>query len=163
MFAKKNALRLVQWDGRRRSSRHEEPWLRRLGQPAVLVRLGAAWLLLDDKLKLRSSYGTGFDTPSFLEPENQLIVSRETMAWFWDHYAPDSAVRTHPDASPLRAPSLAGLPPTVILSLVGYPEGHAQAFRARADESLIAAGLAQIGISPELGERLREHLGIVGG
>jgi cytochrome P450 len=28
------------------------------------------------------------------------------------------------------------LPPTVILSLVGYPEGHAQAFRARADERL---------------------------
>ena len=28
------------------------------------------------------------------------------------------------------------LPPTVILSLVGYPEGHAQEFRARADESL---------------------------
>jgi cytochrome P450 len=28
------------------------------------------------------------------------------------------------------------LPPTVILALVGYPEGHARAFRARADESL---------------------------
>jgi cytochrome P450 len=28
------------------------------------------------------------------------------------------------------------LPPTVILSLVGYPEGHAREFRARADESL---------------------------
>ena len=28
------------------------------------------------------------------------------------------------------------LPPTVILALVGYPEGHADEFRARADESL---------------------------
>jgi cytochrome P450 len=28
------------------------------------------------------------------------------------------------------------LPPTVILSLVGYPEGHAQEFRARTDQSL---------------------------
>src|ERR1700686_2795493 len=30
-----------------------------------------------------------FDRPSYLDPENQLIVSRETMAWFWNHYAPD--------------------------------------------------------------------------
>ena len=29
------------------------------------------------------------DRGSYLDPENQLIVSRDTMAWFWDHYAPD--------------------------------------------------------------------------
>jgi putative nucleotidyltransferase with HDIG domain len=44
MFPTKKLPRLGQWDGRRRSSRHEEPLLRRLGQPAVLLRLGVAWL-----------------------------------------------------------------------------------------------------------------------
>jgi cation diffusion facilitator CzcD-associated flavoprotein CzcO/acetyl esterase/lipase len=57
-----------------------------------------------------------FGRASYLDPENQLIVSRDTMAWFWDHYVPDPAARTSPDASPLRAASLAGLPPAVILT-----------------------------------------------
>jgi cation diffusion facilitator CzcD-associated flavoprotein CzcO/acetyl esterase/lipase len=57
-----------------------------------------------------------FDTGSYGDPANQLIVSRETMMWFWDHYAPDRSVRTSSDASPLRAASLAGLPPAVIVT-----------------------------------------------
>jgi putative nucleotidyltransferase with HDIG domain len=44
MFPSKKTPRLGQWDGRRRSSRYDEPLLRRLGQPAVLARLGVAWL-----------------------------------------------------------------------------------------------------------------------
>ena len=57
-----------------------------------------------------------FDRPTYLDPENQLIVRRATMAWFWDHYAPDHSVRVNPDASPLRADSLAGVAPAVILT-----------------------------------------------
>ena len=34
------------------------------------------------------------DRDSYLDPANQLIVGRDTMAWFWDHYAPD-AVGAH--------------------------------------------------------------------
>ena len=73
-----------------------------------------------------------FDTPSYVDPANQLIVGRDTMAWFWDHYAPDPSVRIRPDASPLRAESLAGLPPAVILTAehdVLRDEGEAYARR----------------------------------
>jgi acetyl esterase len=57
-----------------------------------------------------------FDRPSYLDPDNQLVLTREAMVWFWDHYVPDAAHRHHPDASPLRAESLAGLPPAVVLT-----------------------------------------------
>ncbi len=56
------------------------------------------------------------DSTSYRDPANQLMVSRDSMAWFWDHYAPDTEARLHPDASPLRSASFAGLPPAVILT-----------------------------------------------
>ncbi|MCR3722245.1 MULTISPECIES: alpha/beta hydrolase [Prauserella salsuginis group] len=54
------------------------------------------------------------DTPSYTAPENQLLLNRETMRWFWDHYLPDEAARTGPDASPLRAANHTGLPPALV-------------------------------------------------
>ena len=72
------------------------------------------------------------DRDSYLDPGNQLIVSRDAMAWFWDHYAPDPSIRSRPDASPLRARSLAGLPPAVVLTAqydVLRDEGEAYARR----------------------------------
>src|SRR3954454_14131821 len=72
------------------------------------------------------------DRDSYLDPANQLLVGRDTMAWFWDHYAPDPAVRSRPGASPLRAGSLAGLPPAIVLTAQHDPlrdEGEAYADR----------------------------------
>lgn len=61
---------------------------------------------------------TDFDlaTTSYTDPENQLMLTRESMAWFWDHYAPEESARVHPDASPLRAPNLTLLPPAVVIT-----------------------------------------------
>jgi acetyl esterase len=56
------------------------------------------------------------ESTSYRDPANQLMVSRESMAWFWDHYAPDPEARLHPDASPLRSANFAGLPPAVIIT-----------------------------------------------
>jgi acetyl esterase len=56
------------------------------------------------------------ETTSYTDPANQLMLTRETMAWFWDHYAPDPAARPHPDASPMRMRNFLGLPPAVILT-----------------------------------------------
>lgn len=57
-----------------------------------------------------------FETTSYVDPENELFLTREAMIWFWDHYAPLPAVRLHPDASPLRAANLADLPPAVVVT-----------------------------------------------
>ena len=56
------------------------------------------------------------DNASYTDPANQLMLSRESMIWFWDHYAPDPADRRHPDASPTRAADLSNLPPAVVIT-----------------------------------------------
>ncbi len=74
------------------------------------------------------------DNASYSDPENQLLVSRDSMVWFWDHYAPDPDTRTNPDASPLRSGSLTGLPPAIVLTAEHDPlrdEGEAYAERLR--------------------------------
>ena len=79
---------------------------------------------------------TDFSRPSYSEPENQTFLTTEFMQWFWDHYLPDPARRSTPDASPLRAESLAGLPPALVVTGehdVLRDEGEAYADRLRAE------------------------------
>ncbi|MGF1595839.1 MAG: alpha/beta hydrolase [Acidimicrobiales bacterium] len=79
-----------------------------------------------------------FDRPSYTDAENQLILTREAMMWFWDHYVPDPDRRLESDASPLRAGDLTGLAPAVVLTAehdVLRDEGEAYA------EALAAAGV----------------------
>ena len=75
-----------------------------------------------------------FERPSYMDPENQLLLTRDDMMWCWDHYLPDRARRGEPDASPLRAESLDGLPSAVILAAehdVLRDEGEEYAARLR--------------------------------
>ncbi|MDF3312142.1 alpha/beta hydrolase [Rhodococcus sp. T2V] len=73
-----------------------------------------------------------FDTASYLDPENQLLIGRQAMIWFWDHYIPDIARRSEAEASPLHAESLVGAPPAIVLTAEHDPlrdEGDAFARR----------------------------------
>jgi acetyl esterase len=75
-----------------------------------------------------------FQRPSYEDPENQLLLTKDAMVWFWDHYVPDEARRNEPDASPLRAERLEGLPPAVVITAehdVLRDEGEAYAGRLR--------------------------------
>lgn len=75
------------------------------------------------------------DRASYHDPANQLMIERRTMEWFWDHYLPDESKRTHPDAAPLRADYVAGLPPALVLLAehdVLRDEGAAYAEKLRA-------------------------------
>jgi acetyl esterase len=74
------------------------------------------------------------DNDTYTDPANQLLLSRDSMVWFWDHYAPDPASRRNPDASPIRATDLSGLAPAIVLTAEHDPlraEGEAYAERLR--------------------------------
>jgi len=43
------------------------------------------------------------------------LLTTETMQYFWDIYCPDPDQRARPDASPIRAASLADLPPALVV------------------------------------------------
>ena len=57
-------------------------------------------------------------TPSYRERGSgpDLFITARDMEWFWNCYIPDPAARSVPDASPLRAESLANLPPAIVIT-----------------------------------------------
>ncbi|MGW9402601.1 alpha/beta hydrolase [Arthrobacter sp. NPDC055585] len=57
-----------------------------------------------------------FTRSSYLEAENQTLLTTEFMSWFWDQYVPDAGQRRHPEAAPLHAGDLSGLPPALIIT-----------------------------------------------
>lgn len=80
----------------------------------------------------------GMDHPSYQEPDAQALLTADVMRWYWDHYLPDVAGRDNPDASPLKAQDLHGLPPALVITAECDPlrdEGEAYAAR------LVASGV----------------------
>jgi acetyl esterase len=83
-----------------------------------------------------------FDTESYREFAEGHLVTRADMMWFWNQYAPDTAQRNHPDLSPLRADTLIGSPPALVLVASLDP--------LRDDGERYAAKLEQDGVPVEL-------------
>ena len=74
------------------------------------------------------------DTASFRENLGYGLTP-DSMAWYWNHYAPQGVDRAEPYLSPLRAPSLQGLPPAYVATAEFDPlrdEGNAYADALRA-------------------------------
>jgi acetyl esterase len=76
------------------------------------------------------------DSSSYQAFANGPWLTRDSMRWFWDQYAPDQRVRDYPLVSPLRADleQLAGLPPALVITAeadVLRDEGEAYGRRLR--------------------------------
>ena len=75
-----------------------------------------------------------FDTPSYEENATGYVLTAAGMRWFWRQYLAREEQGGEPHASPLRAPSLAGLPPALVLTAECDPlrdEGEAYGARLR--------------------------------
>jgi acetyl esterase len=78
-------------------------------------------------------------TPSMTENAEGFGLTRDGMIWFWNHYVRSAGDGVHPHASPLRAATLAGLPPALVVTAQYDPlrdEGESYA------EALAKAGVA---------------------
>jgi acetyl esterase len=72
----------------------------------------------------------GCDSQSFEDFAESYLLSAGMMRWFWQQYLQDVGQADDPLASPLRAESLAGLPPTTLITAEFDPlrdEGEAMA------------------------------------
>ena len=82
---------------------------------------------------------TAMDTASHKENAEGYLLTRDSMVWFWDHYlGKGGANKSSPYAAPIKAESLAGLPPACIITAEFDPlrdEGEAYG------KALAAAGV----------------------
>jgi acetyl esterase len=80
---------------------------------------------------------SGMDTPSYTENAEGYLLSRTTMAWFWQQYTGnDDSHRLNALAAPLQADDLSDLPPACIITAEFDPlrdEGRAFAERLKAE------------------------------
>ncbi len=117
----------------------------------------------------------GGDWPSMRRYASGYALTEQSMRWFYEHYLPDPAHRTNPDAAPLHADDLAGVAPAHVLVASHDPlrdEGIAYA-RALADAGVpVTAVMAQgllhgyirwTAVIPEAAEHLRALGGVLRG
>lgn len=74
---------------------------------------------LDGQLLVYPVLDHDLDRPSYFQALFPADIEREEMRVCWDLYCPDKVLRRTTDASPLRAQSLAGLSPTMLISAEG--------------------------------------------
>jgi acetyl esterase len=73
-----------------------------------------------------------FDSASMTENAKGYFLEAETMRWFWNHYARTPADFDDPRFSPLRAPDVSGVAPTIVITAEYDPlrdQGEAYARR----------------------------------
>lgn len=58
----------------------------------------------------------GSDTASLRDCDDPFLFNRTSVAWYWDNYLAQPSDGLNPLASPLRAPSLEGLPPALVIT-----------------------------------------------
>ncbi|MEW6268885.1 MAG: alpha/beta hydrolase fold domain-containing protein [Thermodesulfobacteriota bacterium] len=75
--------------------------------------------------------------PSYAENGEGYVLTTSLVRWFWDHYAEPSE-RARPEASPLRARDLRGLPPALVVTCEFDP--------LRDEGAAYAAALAAAGV-----------------
>jgi acetyl esterase/lipase len=81
------------------------------------------------------------DTPSSRENRDGYFLTGDDMVWFWSHYLSNESDAANPYACPLRAKSLAGLPPALVITAEFDPlRDEGEMYAARLREAGVKAG-----------------------
>lgn len=84
------------------------------------------------------------ETPSFEENKEGYFLSARAMRWFWGHYLENPRDGERPEASPIRAEDLAGLPPATVLTAEFDPlRDEGEAYAERLSKAGVAADLVR--------------------
>jgi acetyl esterase len=81
---------------------------------ATAVRAAAERELVSAVLLVYPVTDTDTTRPSYVDPDNQLLISKRSMEWFLTQYV-DDASRADPRVSPVRYGDLSGFPPTAVI------------------------------------------------
>jgi acetyl esterase len=85
-----------------------------------------------------------FETPSYRSCGEGYYLTRDSMQWFWREYLTRPEDGRQPYCSPLRAESLAGLPPALILTAEFDPlRDEGEAYARRLAEAAVPFELAR--------------------
>jgi len=123
------------------------------GNLAAVVALGARDLggpAIAFQLLVYPVLDAAADTASWREYADGFYLTADGMRWYWDHYLGGADGRA-PDASPLRAAFVGGLPPALVIG--------AECDILRDEGEAYAARLAEAGIDA----RASRHAGVVHG
>lgn len=77
-----------------------------------------------------------FGTKSYTQNANGYLLTKSSMVWFWDEYLAKASDIENPYAAPMKAKSLKGLPPALVITAEFDPlrdEGEAYATRLQKD------------------------------
>lgn len=85
------------------------------------------------------------DTPSYRDNAEGYLLSAADMQWFWGHYLGDAPQRgTEPYASPLRAATLRGLPPALVITAEFDPlRDEGEAYGAALEEAGVPSRISR--------------------
>jgi acetyl esterase len=82
------------------------------------------------------------DTRSYEENADGYFLTRKAMEWFWGHYLPRPDDGANAYASPLRAASLEGLPPAIVITAEFDPlRDEGEAYARKLEEAGVRARL----------------------
>src|SRR5206468_11436 len=89
---------------------------------------------------------SSLDTPSYHENATGYVLTREAMRWFWRHYLEREEQGKEPLAAPLLAPSLAGLPPALVITAACDPlRDEGEAYAARLRDAVVPGSFHEVG------------------
>lgn len=116
------------------------------GQLAAVAALRARdfGIRLTQQVLIYPATDYAFDTPSYRENAEGMVLTAQLMRWFWTQYVQDPRRADERDCSPLRVPDLAGVAPALVVTAEYDPlRDDGEAYARRLQNAGVPAALSR--------------------